>query len=570
MLYFIVVWTFILFISLVIGLGSLRGLDRRLWLRLGDRTILALWIGLTLVANGLLAIALFLPLSPAVGIGAMLAGAGLSLAWSATRHDLRSVGFALAKTGLWWVGVLVVLIAAFTSRQVVWYDTGLYHFGSIRWLTDYGAVPGLGLINSAFAFVSAWFALAAPFNPTSLGSSASAVLSGISLLLALLHGTVVLRRVWQRVAQVGDWFWLAYLLLTLPLLTFTSFLSAVLVSPSPDIPVIFLIGTTAWAILTAASPKSLQNRSEANHSTSGLMPLLVLGTGATTFKLHGLPVLVIVCLVYGFARRVSLQRLLSGLFLVAGLTVPMLAHGVVASGCPLYPTTMLCADVPWRISESEAIAARSWISGWSTWFGLTPGDAASRWQIFQQWLALAHLNKIMLGLAILAIPLIFWLWQHLRKQPYGGGSWVVALSLLGMAFIFAKAPLMRFGLGYFVTLPSLAIASAIAAWQKPQDTAAPFFSISGWPQGSKLFVLFFVGLIVVGTMQSSPHSRWLVPPELPEARVTIEQINDITYALPTYADQCWGADLPCAPGPLKSDIQLMAPDEGIAGGFVRP
>lgn len=68
-----------------------------------------------------------------------------------------------------------VVIANLTTQRVTWYDVGLYHFGSIRWLAEHGAVPGLALINSKFGFTSSWFALAAPFNPEIFGSRVSAV-----------------------------------------------------------------------------------------------------------------------------------------------------------------------------------------------------------------------------------------------------------------------------------------------------------------------------------------------------------------------------------------------------------
>ncbi|MEO0541402.1 MAG: hypothetical protein AAFZ80_11140 [Cyanobacteria bacterium P01_A01_bin.105] len=571
MLYFVVAGIFILIAALVIGIGLLHWLDGHAQLRAGDRAILALWVGLIVMANGLLALALLLPLSPIVGGAAMVLAVAVALAFPAVRHDLSKVLSPFARLGLWWLLILAVLVAAFTSRQVVWFDTGLYHFGSIQWLESHGAVPGIGLINSGFAFVSAWFALAAPFNPRALGSSGSAILSSVSLLLVLLHGALCVIRVWRRSAQLSDWFWLAYLLLTLPVLTLTSFMSAVLVSPSPDIPVIFLVGITAWAILVSYQP--LTGDPSSIVPSSNLTPLLMFGVGAVTFKLHGLPVLLIALALYGFRHFRSLRQLTVGVVLVAVTVAPMLAHGVIASGCPLYPSTVLCADVPWRVLESEASAARASISGWSSWFNLTPSNLSSRWQIFQAWLALAHLNKVMLGLAVMAIPLLAWLSQHLRRHKYRGGGWIIALSLLGMAFIFARAPLMRFGMGYFMALPALAMASAVAAWL-PRKTIDPSDATTlqlSLPQGGKLFMFFLAGLIVVRTVQSPEGNHWLIPPELPEARVTAAENNDIDYLHPTYADQCWGAEIPCAPGPLSaSKVELLDPEQGIAGGFMRP
>ena len=50
-------------------------------------------------------------------------------------------------------------------------DTGLYHAQAIRWIEEYGVVPGLGNLHSRFAYNSAAFPLCAVYSMRWLGGS---------------------------------------------------------------------------------------------------------------------------------------------------------------------------------------------------------------------------------------------------------------------------------------------------------------------------------------------------------------------------------------------------------------
>lgn len=64
--------------------------------------------------------------------------------------------------------LLVLLFAYGSSRGYMHYDTGLYHAQSIRWIEEYGVVPGLANLHSRFGYNSAAFALCALFGGAGL------------------------------------------------------------------------------------------------------------------------------------------------------------------------------------------------------------------------------------------------------------------------------------------------------------------------------------------------------------------------------------------------------------------
>ena len=65
---------------------------------------------------------------------------------------------------------LTLLFAYGSSRGYMHYDTGLYHAQAIRWIEEYGVVPGLANLHSRFGYNSASFALSA-FAPYTVFAS---------------------------------------------------------------------------------------------------------------------------------------------------------------------------------------------------------------------------------------------------------------------------------------------------------------------------------------------------------------------------------------------------------------
>ena len=581
MCYFLLVWVLLTLASFILGLGLLSFFRVKDLKRSSDRFVTAVWLGLVVFANSFLAIALVAPLSPS--IGALVIG-GVVLLMLRFAHIRTEVVHILSKvSGCWifWGGTLAIASALLTSQQVTWFDTGLYHFGSIRWIADYGAVPGVALLNHGFAFTSSWFALAAPFNPSFLGSRVSAALNGYLLFLTVLHAAIGGRHIFRQAAKRHDWFIVIYAFLTLPLFIFTPFLSAVLISPSPDMPVIMVTGAVAWAILVIADYQRVGSDSFLYHqdtlnapsalsrtiSNSWMVPL-ILGIGAVTFKLNGLPVLGISGLLYGVYHWRNPLRLGLGAGIILLLLTPMAAFGIITSGCPLYPSSLMCMPMPWALTSQQAADALARINGWNAWFGAPPAETNYWMWVLGKWLQLAHLNKVMVLLAIFSVLIAIWMLRKVNIRKASGEIWIVLLSLLGMGFIFSQAPLIRFGLGYFVLLPTLIGATLCDKHGQSLHLNKLLAHRTGkLLKSAILLVLFFVSALF--TSLSGMKWQLVFPPELPKVAVVAKQINDFRYLSPQNSNKCWGTDLPCAPSELSEDIWLRNPSQGIAGGFRR-
>jgi hypothetical protein len=199
---------------------------------------------------------------------------------------------------------LLVGISFVTTQVVTLYDTGGYHFGIIKWLSRYGAVPGLALIYYGFGYTSSWFALAATFNDWIFDGRIGALTGGFAFMMIVLHLCICLVRVITNHAKVEDWFVTVSLLLSLAVITRYE----IYVSPSQDLPVIILTIVTAWTIIIIVK-HSLQSLPKNRLITlyNGVVPL-ILSAGAVSMKLSAMPILLVSGIFYLFLQKISIKR----------------------------------------------------------------------------------------------------------------------------------------------------------------------------------------------------------------------------------------------------------------------
>lgn len=562
MVYFLLTWTGLLAVCWGIGYGALRclgTLGENQLERLGDRAIISAWLGLTLLATALLAIALFLPLSPLVGFSVTLLLLLLALQAKAVRTELQVMSSRLSAVSVLGYGLCAGVIASFFTRPISWIDTGLYHAGLISWLAEYGVTPGLVLLNSQFGFMSAWFAIAAPFNPLSFEGRASAVMNGFALLLTLLQAVIALNRIIRRYAVTSDWFLLIFSLTLGGLFSQTKLLSVVAVSPSPDIAVALLTAIFAWAILINLE----------------LVPIF-LAAGAVSIKLTALPLLAIATGFY-LSTQFSWRRIAIVSLLTMGLLSPFFATEILVSGCPLYPSTFACSNLPWTLDafKIEALAAAT--HGWGTWFGSPPAVANSTLWLLQSWFNSNASSKLITLLILLSGCSLAHFLLLSRAHLNRALIWLIILGISGTTFTMFKAPLFRLGMGYVLLLPILSSAMFFNYWLSSNIYQA---IIHRFDSVFKLLLirkpaLSLIGAALVGAIILGNHahrtigySLWL-PPPLPVATLHTAKSNGITYAIvQDRGEKCWATKPPCVDH-LPVKVYLRNRTIGIRGGFTR-
>jgi hypothetical protein len=591
MLFLLTSWILLAAASAAIGSGVLAIAGGSIFSNFGDRIIAAMWLGLLTTAAILLGLSIFLPLSPAVGFGLLAILTVAALSARAVRRDFGVLCQQLTGPALLGLGVVVLIAALNSTRWVEVYDTGLYHYPLTRWLSTYGTIRGLALIHFRFGFSSSWFALAAPFDFGPFQGRISAVLDGFAILLCLVHFALAISRILAGRADRADWF----LAGGYPLIFLVCFSWAFEVSLSPDVPVWILTLLVGWLMLVAGRRQEVVG-SQPDSGRGPLLPLLI-AVGTITLKPSAAPIVVVAAIFYWFTSSTKVgTRLLSGI--VAGLiAVPMLLANTTSSGCPLYPNSLLCLDVPWGVGKTAARTITADIGDWGR-----VREAASNGPTAWSWIVpwFSQPDKLVLVLLCGVCLTGFVLargWRGDRPALY-----VLGLALFGTAFLFATAPNPRFGTGYFSVYPALLFAAVGPKLEVGLRRRRP-----GGFQNAFVYVLVAIAMLVAlqGSVRDrmlrheidglsdssiakneSLSNRLLLPPALASsagdlfimknrrihrlARLEFdtESSNGVEYRSPKDRDQCWGAALPCVPLPPEGDVRLRSPENGFRSGFI--
>lgn len=605
MLFFVGVWLPLLSACWLCGAAVLeRAGGRSVFGRAGDRLVLSLWLGLVVLAQALLAVSLVAPLTPLCGALVAAVLCGLALASRGVREEAARLKRLTGPRLVLGLVALAAGVGALAAETVTYFDTGLYHFQSVRWLAEHGAVPGLALVQVRFAFAPAWFALAAPFAAGPFATRAAAAACGFALLVAALHALVCARRCAAREARGSDWLALLAYALVLPPVLFWRLPA----SASPDLPVFLLAAAVAWAV-------ALSEEEGVGAAGARLVPVL-LAAGAVGVKLSGLPLLLIASLYYVRGVGLSARRLSAASAAVALMLLPTFAYGVVASGCPVFPSKALCVEVPWSVGAGAAEHLARVIRDWARWegTGLAPSDG---WGWVVPWatkgftfknsfvvpfcLLVAALGAFvraraagtLVSLAGCAGLLVFMLLRGgellmvalasaaviavvtRRGGEFAGRAWVLAAGLAGTALTLYAAPALRFGLGYAAILfGALLVPAAIRLKGGPGSDVNGGFPLRRATLASMLAacgLLFFAASFAfeAGARIEQRAGRLLLPPAMQAAATTTREANGFKYAVPVSGGQCWATEPPCAELELPADVTLRDPARGLRGGFVR-
>lgn len=592
MLFQLISWIILVVSGSVVGCVILGVTKSSVFPHFGDRMIAATWLGLVTLATALLGLSIVRPLSPAISFGLIAVLTAGAASTKGVRRDLRISLQYLTRSAVLSIGILAVIASLDSSGLVEAFDTGLYHYQLTRWLSEYGTIRGLALIHSRFGFSSSWFALAAPFDFGPFQGRVSGLVGGLAIFMALFHFALVLSRIFEHRAVRADWFLAGGYTLILPVCFSWKFE----VSLSPDVPVWILTLLIGWLMLFAGHP-----RPGRDSGLSSILPL-ILALAATTLKLSAIPLVVIAALFYWFNSTVKWSTRLVFSAIASLAVVPVLVANIVSSGCPFFPNSVLCLNVPWGIGKTAAQLIAADITNWARWGGPAPSGATA-----QNWILpwISHLDK-MAVISFCGVCLLGFLtargWRAGKSFLY-----VLGLSLVGTLFVFITAPNPRFGAGYLALYPALFLA---AIGPQLRDLLRRRSLGPNSLKGSTTLayvLLTLAGLVTIQgfakelqlrrkverlNLQMPADSEFLcrlvLPPTLPRSsgnmviiknrrlddvvylKLVTERSNGIEYRRPLNGDdQCWAAALPCLPTSIERDVYLRYPGNGLRSGFIR-
>jgi hypothetical protein len=548
------------------------------WERPGDIGFAALWVGFAVMGALLPLAALLVPLSPAIATLALLLVAFSLLVPAIREIALRIIRAMLATPGNATVFaghvVAVATVAYLASRQVIYFDTAVYHLPLARFLAESGAVKGLVTLFVNYGQTSSWFAIAAPGTAGGEFGWGSTTANFLIAALAAAHAASSLWRIARDNGAPADFVaGFGY-----PLVLIMAARWGMPASLSPDLPVMLLCVTVAWAV-------------SLGHCRLAVLTALLTAGFAIGIKLSAIPLgAVAVLAALASARIHGLLFVAVCYLLAAALILPTLALGVLSSGCLAFPVAASCFDLPWTPDASALVGYTKLILEAARGGGNSlPPDTAFSEQ-FLIWLFRDRSGAVTVlgGLVLLFMMLGYlvrlrWTGQDLKSFPV----WALTLGGAGMIYVAATAPTGRFIGGYTAVLAAVSLCAFpcllpplrrfVRLGILPAMLIAAAIGIDYTSPGAA--VRFALSGQIAAEAYPDPGNGWLFPkriipfdihnPKVPLVRKIETSTNGfVAVRVAPRTGECWAVSPPCSVVGVGENVRYLEPDRGFEGGFM--
>lgn len=489
---------------------------------------------------------IFVPITWRVTVTMIVVGLiGFKYQIRSLEHSVLQKLHATIKQYPWQMLIVTVMIVLWCLRAMGVpnnYDSGLYHFQSIRWLNEEPIVLGIGNLHWRLALNQAYFGYLALLNFAPYWNKGYAAGGIFLLLLTLLTLFQIAKK------QSVQWKCSIGLVLFLSL----GFVAASIVNPSPDNAVTLLEIVIFIFLLNMTQDNVKDGEDNPNFIHFALLTsFLCVAVVLIKFSSVGFAIGSFLFLGILIIRRKALARkiiLRAIIVLVIFISVHLL-RGYILSGAPLFPSTIFGAwDLFWAVPKHVAIAETEMIFRWARRPGL---EFVNQVGVVEGWF-IAWLN----GLS----PLIKWMFTTstllmlingvrlltARESNSSFSEYLLFLPVLsGLSFWFLTAPDVRFlgavlflffALSVYLTLKSQTKNTAIGL--KVQRILSTRIV--------QLFIFIIVVLISLRYlgMNSLSFTGWSVVPQAKTEIRTTKSAQEIR--VPVFGNQCWNSTLPCA------------------------
>ncbi|MCD8039692.1 MAG: hypothetical protein LUE96_11510 [Lachnospiraceae bacterium] len=374
------------------------------------------------------------------------------------KNIMRLLTRSLKSSGAGYKAALAGLVLVWcycTSRGYMHYDSDLYHAQSIRWIEEYGVVPGLGNIHVRFAYNSSFFALSALYGMRDVfGQSLHTVNGLIALLLSVELISMFTKRARGALggfalsdfARLGAFYYL-------------TLIYSDIVSPASDYCVMCVV---FYIVIRGLSYLEREEKAAAPYAL-----LCVAGVYGVTLKLTaGVLLLLVLKPAYMLLKEKRFREICLYVLMGALVLAPWMIRTALISGYLLYPFPALdVLDVDWKIDAAAAALDAAEIKTWGR--GLNDASLVGLpiWEWFPQWFktTLPAIGKLFVSADIVCAAIaaglcVCFLLRPRNKKPVEGtADKLLVLAAVTASYVFwqLSAPLLRYGYAYVLLLITL-------------------------------------------------------------------------------------------------------------------
>jgi len=440
-------------------------------------------------------------------------------------------------------------IAALSMSFPVNYDSGLYHFNTIRWINSFPLIPGLGNLHGRLAFNHSFFVYAAALNFEPFFGHGRSLANSFLFILTIATFIDSLRPIFKRLSLLVEShpFQYASILIAFPALGYLAFSSNGFSSPSPDLASELL---QLMMIIVLAQGVGEWKSGENNQNYR----VILLGTLAVTAVTIKLSNLAFSAVIMGFVllcvwKHHTAYKVYRIIAFFAMIILVWFMRGIVLSGVPLYPSTIGYIPAEWAVPKERIINEANWVFSWARHPHTHWSNVIGNWDWFYPWLFRISQN-IMKVVFPLTVSLFFFiitvaigLFKKRIKTKYL--EWSILLpSIIGLFYWFFSAPDPRFAHSLFHII---LLCSAILFLSTIQNI------INRRIYSGIICVVFLIANFHYTSyiiehrwlIKRVSFSEWQPVKEVP----LVEKVTSsgLVVYTPKTGDQCWDSPLPSTP-----------------------
>lgn len=420
---------------------------------------LAFWAGLAGVGLLVQIAAFLLPLNSPIIIGSLCCATffGVGQTLSSLRkmaYEPRFGLFCVACLGLALLAYPVIILYPWPEHAL--FDTELYHANAVRWLAEYGYVPGLGNLHHRLGQTSLWLGLAALMDIGWLEGRTMYIMPlccYMGATLYFLYSSIIPANFYSRI------FSSVIFVLLLLLVGNEYFRAPNLYYDNPAL-ILYCVAVNEALFLVGAHMNE-------KWLTERMTLVLIFITASFMVKPLVGPTILSCCLILAvlFLRGKITKKSLGKIMLFPAISgLAWTGGNLVLSGYPVFPLGVFPAPFDWTMRPDDVARNRLAVQGWARMPGPEYLEALkngiSFW--FGPWLK-RSLRQPIWWISVY-LPLIAgticWLLAICKKTLDREKTALLAIVLAQLLYWFWQHPDYRFGLAFFGHTLGLALASA--------------------------------------------------------------------------------------------------------------
>jgi len=447
------------------------------------------------------------------------------------------------------IWLVVVLIGA---GPIIMDDTESYHIQSIKWIQEYGSVPGLVNLHERFGFNSSWFSSVALFSFSNDTSGGFTVLNGILSM------------------------WLCYWCIS----KYNQFQKENNSQASLSILIILIACFIVW-------PLTRGNAATTNYDFISTCIVLILfteiyfsgGKGVFpslesiiwpvylfTVRIINFPLLLIS--LFGLiviARQKNFKLILLPIAYCLLLIVPFIIRNIIITGYPFYPATNFgWANVDWKPDPLMTERLLEYIKYYNrvstTYLEIEQTKALGTNWVPSWFKYMFSFDKVLVISGLIGIVLSL-IKLFIKRNKNTALLISISITWLILWFLISPDPRFVYGILLFgVFLLAYCIISLIKNIQILKSVA------------SILVMLMIAGSVyysISKLWKQKEYRNWIKPAQLPQPPVKEFVIEGMTFRIPELINnnwnaRCYGTELPCL---YKIDPRLKPRGKVIRNGF---